>query len=290
MKLSYLASLPERIARAAAATAGGAVYQSSEVLLPRWLRGSHLYKATVARMLRVTIELVGGVNGVLPPDAIPVRELALRKTAGNVLELASFLAVGWSPLWLLAAASDATGGTRTYLRALVEELKQSALLPSDVQVASFGDLLDKVEQTSGVLADTIDVPPVNIRDARATWQALRQHATELPGPEGLAEIFANLQRAAKGGGRPLLDVSSAVAVGAMRAGLKLGNTHIFEYYQQALNTILQEGFPAYVRRVARPYLMVAARHLDPKTPSYTQRVIGWARDRWRRVRRQAPGP
>ena len=41
-----------------------------------------------------------------------MRELLVRKTAGNVVELSSFLAVGWSPLWLLAGASDLVGGTK----------------------------------------------------------------------------------------------------------------------------------------------------------------------------------
>ena len=43
---------------------------------------------------------------------------------GNAVELAGFLAFGWSPVWLLAAASDVTNGTRVYLRALVEELER----------------------------------------------------------------------------------------------------------------------------------------------------------------------
>jgi hypothetical protein len=53
-------------------------------------------------LLRITIELVGGVEGVYPGQEMPARELLVRKTAGNAVELSGFLAVGWSPLWLLA--------------------------------------------------------------------------------------------------------------------------------------------------------------------------------------------
>ena len=60
----YLASLPERTARAAVAVAGGAVRETAEVALPRVVRGSRLYQATVARLLRILVEGVGGVHGV----------------------------------------------------------------------------------------------------------------------------------------------------------------------------------------------------------------------------------
>ncbi len=97
---SYLASLPERTARAGAALTGGLVYEASEVVLPRAVRRSKLYQAVIGRLLRIMIERMGGVEGLYPAQEMPVRELLVRKTAGNVVELSSFLAVGWSPLWL----------------------------------------------------------------------------------------------------------------------------------------------------------------------------------------------
>ena len=124
----YLASVPERTARAGAALTGGLVYETSEVLLPLAVRRSKLYQAIVGRLLRITIELVGGVEGVYPTEEMPVRELLVRKTAGNVVELSSFLAVGWSPVWLLAGASDLIGGTKVYLRTLVTELRDAGVL------------------------------------------------------------------------------------------------------------------------------------------------------------------
>src|SRR5690349_5655954 len=80
---AYFFSLPERVVRALAAAVGGLAYQASEVLLPSSLRGTKLYQATVARMLRITVEMVGGVHGAMPADTVPVREMALRKVAGN---------------------------------------------------------------------------------------------------------------------------------------------------------------------------------------------------------------
>jgi hypothetical protein len=165
---SYLASLPERTTRAGAALTGGLVYEASEVVLPVAIRRSKLYQAIVGRLLRITVELVGGVRGVYPAQEMPVRELLVRKTAGNVVELSSFLAVGWSPVWLLAGASDLVGGTKVYLQALVTELRDAGVLPPEVDVTSFEELLSVLEGTSGVLADTVDVPPLNITSVRTS--------------------------------------------------------------------------------------------------------------------------
>ncbi len=90
-RLGYAISLPERTIRAFAASAGGLVYEATEVLLPGWLRRSRFYQGLIADLLRIVIELVGGVSGVLPPRDIGVQEFAMRKAAGG-------LAFGWIPL------------------------------------------------------------------------------------------------------------------------------------------------------------------------------------------------
>ncbi len=277
----YLLSLPERTVRAVAAGVGGLVHETTTLVLPASIRRSRLYQATVARVLRITVELVGGVTDVYALD-VSVQELAARKAAGNVIELASVLAVGWSPLWLLAAAADLTGGTRAYLRALASELRLLRVLPEEMDVTSVEELLNALEQTSGVMADAIDVPPLNVSTMRESWQALRQHAAQLPDANTLASIFAGLQQAAAQEGHSLLEVSSLIAAGAVRTGVQVGNTYIFEYYRDALRTITTEGLPAYLQRVASPYRAAVRRHLDPTQTTYTGRLL-------RRFRRRLQG-
>jgi hypothetical protein len=274
---SYLASLPERTARAGAALTGGLVYEASEVMLPLAVRRSKIYQAMVGRLLRIMIELVGGVEGVYPAQEMPVRELLVRKTAGNVVELSGFLAVGWSPLWLLAGASDLVGGTKVYLRTLVTELRDAGVLAPDANVASFEELLTVLEDTSGVLADTVDVPPLNVPSLRTSWQELRQQAADLPDAAGLEKIFAELQLAARREDRSILEISSMVALGAVRSGVRLGNVHIFAYYRRALRTIVEEGLPSFLRRTSTPYLTRAGSHFDPRSCTYTERLLRrWA--------------
>ena len=98
-------SLPERTLRALAAGLGGLLYETTLVLLPSWLRRSHLYRAIVAGTLRIVIELVGGATGVLPPEDISAQELAKRKVAGTGIEMAGLLFVGWSPLLIVTVPS-----------------------------------------------------------------------------------------------------------------------------------------------------------------------------------------
>jgi hypothetical protein len=272
---SYLVSIPERTARAGAALTGGLVYETTEVMLPLAVRRSRLYQAIVGRLLRIMIELVGGVEGVYPAQEMPVHELLVRKTAGNVVELSSFMAVGWSPVWLLAGASDLVGGTKVYLRTLVGELREAGVLAPDAEVASFEELLTTLEGTSGMLADTVDVPPLNVPSLRASWQELRRQAADLPDAAGLEKIFAELQQAARKEDRSILEISSMVALGAVRSGVTLGSVHVFDYYRRALSTIVEEGLLTFLRRTSTPYLTRAGSHFDPRSSTYSERL-------WRR--------
>src|SRR5918999_4392642 len=286
---SYLVSLPERTTRAGVALTGGLVYEASEVVLPFAVRRSKLYQAIVGRLLRIIIELVGGVEGVYPTQEMPVRELLVRKTAGNVVELSSFLAVGWSPVWLLAGASDLVGGTKAYLRTLVTELKDAGVLAPDADVASFEELLTALEETSGVLADTVDVPPLNLASVRTSWKELQRQAADLPDDADLEKIFAELQLAARQEDRSILEISSMVALGAVRTGVRLGNVHIFDYYRHALRTIVEEGLLHFMRRTSTPYLTRAGSHFDPRSSTYSERLLQrWADRRSPAARQTTP--
>lgn len=275
----YLLSLPERSARAAAAIVGGTLYETSNVALPLAVRQSKLYQVTLDRLLRIVIEWVGDVRNVYQNEETSVQELAVRKFTGNVLEFASIFAVGFSPLWILAAASDVMGGSKAYLRALVTELQASGQLPAGSNVASYEDLLNRLEQGSGVLADTIDIPPMSVKDARASFDALRAQARDLPPAEDLAELFREMQVTAREEGRSLSDVSAAVGLAAARAGLGLGNTHIFDFYRVSFRAIQHEGLLHFLRRTATPYLSRAGKHFLPGGTTYTDRFLDYLEQR-----------
>jgi hypothetical protein len=272
--VGYFLSLPERMIRALGASVGGIVYEATEVLLPGWLRRSRFYQGLVVGTLRIAIELVGGVRGVLPSDDMSVQEFTMRKAAGTGIEMAGFLTIGWSPIWLFAVVADLSGGTRTYLQALVSELKVDGLLPEEADISSVEELLDSLEGSSGIVAEALDVPPLNVEDMRNSWMEMRQHATELPKADRLASLYHELQATAEREDRSTQFMSSLIAAGALRAGVNLGQTHIFDYYQVALDTINKEGLPRYSRRVIQPYFSAARDHFNPNRKSYTEHLFG----------------
>jgi hypothetical protein len=275
----YLVSLPERMTRAAIAIVGGAVYETSNIALPRALRESKLYQVTIDRLLRILIEGVGDVRDVYRDEVTPVQELAARKFTGNVLEVASIFAVGFSPLWVLAAASDVMGGSKAYLRALVEELEAAGHLPQDTDIASYEELLSRLETGSGVMADAIDIPPMSMQEARVSLDALRRQASDLPPAEDLAMLFREMQATAQREGRSLTDVSAALGLAAAKAGLEMGNVHVFDFYRDALGAIREEGLLRFLRRVATPYVSRAGSHFDPNVTTYTDRFLHWLESR-----------
>ena len=273
LSIGFVLSLPERTLRVLAALVGGMIYEGFEVLLPGWLRRTRLYKAIIAQSLRIVVELVGGVSGVIVTEEVTAQELAMRKAAGTGIEFAGLLTMGWSPLWFFAVVTDLSGGTRTYLRALVAELIRDGVLPADAEISSIEQLLDTLEESSDLVAETLDIPPLNLDDLRSSWQELKQHTSELPDSEHLAEIYAEMQQVTEREDFSLQEVSALLAAGAIRAGIQVGQLHILDYYRDALQMINKEGLQVYIRRITHPYLAAARRHFDPKTITNTERLL-----------------
>jgi hypothetical protein len=273
MVKSFVLSLPERLVRSLAAVVGGGVHETAELVLPRFVRRSHLYEATAKNLLRVTVELVGGVEqrDAELPDA---GEVAVRKGAGNAVELGSIAAFGFSPLWLLAAASDVAHGTRTYLDALVAELKAAGVLAQETQVGSMGELLDALERGSGTAAGLIDLPPLELEELRRSLAELRGSARSLPRPQELAAVFAALRAAAARERRSVLEVSQGAGLAFLLSARTVGREHLVTPYREDWRPLRHEGFAAYARRIAGPYREAVAGHLDDERPSFTERLLG----------------
>jgi len=269
----FILSLPERLVRMMSAGLGGLVYQLSLILFPERIRRSRLYQATIERFLRIIVELLGGVQGAFPAEAISARELAVRKAAGNVVELVSFVAVGWSPVWLLAATADILGGTKVYLQMLVQDLKREGILDPQTQVDSVEVLLSELEQTLGDAADTVDLPPLNIDDMRTSWIKLKEGAVNLPDADSLAHIYDDLKSVAQQEGQSVYRTSSLIAQGAVRTGIEMGNLLIFEYYRNTLDIIAAEGISRYILRISRPYQQAVSAHLNPGNQTLTERFL-----------------
>jgi hypothetical protein len=269
----YVVSLPERLVRTTAAGGGGLLLEATDHILPPPVRDAKIYQCLIARPMRITVEAVGGVSGRFPMQNISGQELIQRKVAGNFVEAFSVFTVGFSPLWFLAAASDVTGGARVYLDAFVRELKKAGVLPDDTDVSSVDDLLVALDRAVGQAADTIDIPPTALSDMRHSVELLRENAELLPGPQRLAELFSQLNLAAREQRRSPLAVSTLVAAGALQAGIQLGSAHILSFYAEALSAIRAEGVSQYLERISQPYVDAATGHLKRGRRTHTGRMV-----------------
>jgi hypothetical protein len=275
--VSFLVTLPERGIRALAALLGGTVHETFQLVLPRVVRASRLYEATAKNLLRVSIELVGGVEARAPtagehePD--PGR-LAVRKGAGNVVELGSIAAFGFSPLWVLAAAADVSRGSRAYLDAFVSELVRAGALPAGSKPGSVDELLGALEGVSGTGARLIDIPPLEVQALRRSLADIRRDAATLPSAEELARVFDGLREAARRAQASLLEVSVGVGLAFFNSARHVGRQHVLDPYREDLRPVREEGFGAYARRVSRPYAEAVARHFSSEQATLTERGLG----------------
>jgi hypothetical protein len=248
------------------------------------VRRSRFYEATAKNLLRVAIELVGGVEGSPTKDPqAGALDIAKRKGAGNIVELGSIAAFGFSPLWLLAGASDLTRGSRVYLSVLTQELKAAGVIAEDVDPGSVDELLGVLERTSGGTARLIDIPPLELRELRASLAELRSHADSLPSANELAALYAALRQTADAEDRSLLEVSSGVGLAFLTAARKVSAAHIAAPYREDWRPVRDEGFGAYARRVGRPYGRAISRHFDARALSRTERLLERVSS-WRRKR------
>jgi hypothetical protein len=269
----FLVSVPERALRALVAAIGGAVHETAEVVLPRFTRRSRLYEATAKNMLRIAIELVGDVERAAPAGEPAPGDLLKRKTAGNVVEFGSIAAFGFSPLWLLAAASDISRGSRVYLDALVEELKRAGVIAEATELGTVDDLLAALEGAAGTTARMVDLPPLELRELRASVAELRSSAGDLPSPQELAALYDGLQRTAARERRPLLEVSTGMGLAFLLSARNVGREHLVAPYREDWKPLREEGFAAYARRTAEPYRAAIAGHFDPERRTWTERAL-----------------
>jgi hypothetical protein len=204
------------------------------------------------------------------PDA---GKLAVRKTAGNAVELGSIAAFGFSPLWLLAAASDVTRGTRVYLDAFADELRAAGVIAEGERFGTVDDLLASLEGATGTTARLIDVPPLEVEALRRSLADLRGDASGLPSPSELAALYAGLRDVAARERRSLLEVSVGMGLAFFNAARKVGRQHVLDPYTEDLRPVRDEGFGAYAVRVSRPYAQAVGRHFDPATRTLTERAL-----------------
>jgi hypothetical protein len=289
-------SLPERAVRSLSALSGGLLREIGNVALPASVRRTTLYRTMVEVALRFMIEEVGEVEGVYPTENRLAENFLLKRTASHGIELLGILAFHASPIWILAALADATGGGRKLIQEISQALKEEGLLEPGATFETMDQMLDGLETTSEHLAVTLNMPPVRVATLRQEWTRLKEELAAIPPRnvprlERLESLWAELSTAAKQQHRSVFTLSSAMALSAVshlpsnvfwlskaarsaarRTGKVLGEA-ILDHYTGTLADISSTGFGAYWAREFRPYLRGAAEQFAPGHQSLTERLL-----------------
>jgi hypothetical protein len=292
----YLLSLPERAIRSLGALSGGLLRELGNVALPASVRRTTLYRTMVEVALRFLIEEVGQVEGVYPTEGNLAESFLLKRTASHGIELLGILAFHASPVWVLAALADATGGGRKLILEIADELKNEGLLDRNTSFETMDQVLGGLEKTSDHMAVTLNLPPVDIAGLRKEWETLKTELAtippkKVPALERIESVWEELRAAAKQQDRTVFGMSSLLAISTVahvpanvlwlsraarsavrRTGRVLGDA-VLDHYTQALSEISRTGFLAYWSREFRPYLRGAAEQFAPDHESLTERLL-----------------
>jgi hypothetical protein len=292
----YVASLPERLLRSLSAIVGGAAQELGMAALPARVRRSRLYDSLVDSTVRFLVERLGQVEQEHPPGAALPEDFLIRRTAGNVVEIAGFAAFRASPVWVLAALADIAGAGRDLTREIAGALQEEGLLEKGRTFENVEQLLDGLERTSGRLAEAVNTPPLNMAALREEWTKLRAEAGQipraaLPSPDLLWSQWRELNQEAKAQGRSVVELSSVMALAAIRQlpentrwlsnAVRAGSRRtgqvfargLLDHYRDTLAEIRRIGYIDYWLREFKPYLAGAMRQFAPGRLSSTERFL-----------------
>jgi len=294
----YVLSLPERTVRSVSALAGGLVRETAAVVLPIGVRRGRLYQNLVDVTLRFLIEKVGQVEAVANADQRALAENFLaRRAAGNGIELVGLLTFRASPVWVLAALADVCGLGRQLIPEIAEELKKAGLLDTAESFATMDQLLAGLEGSAAQLAETVNVPPLDVAGLRAEWTKLVGEVKRLPAPQlptsaSVRRVWSELRAEAVAQDRSVFVLSSLLAVGAIgalpqralvlsrSAAIALGTSGtvvadaLLAHYREALAEIRDTGVVTYALRQLAPYGRAALAAFRPSRETLTGKLLG----------------
>jgi hypothetical protein len=292
----YLLSLPERVVRSATAVSAGLVRELGEVTVPASVRRTRLYQSMVDSTLRFLIEQVGEVEGAYPVEGRLAQDFALRRAAGNGLELIGILTFRASPVWVMAALADLSGAGRRLVQEICESLKQEGLLDPEASYETVDQMLDGLEKWAGRVAEAINTPPLDVNDLRREWAEIRQQArglppSALPSPYLVQRQWEEVKREAAEQGRSVFELSGLMALSAISrlpanvqrlgrsarvASVSAGRLvagSLLDHYASTLKEIHQTGYLEFFGREMRPYLRGAAAQFTPGRLTMTEKFL-----------------
>ncbi len=291
--LHYSLSLPERTIRSLAAVAGGTTTLLTDTLLPESMRQTTIYTVTLGMMQQYVIEEVAGMESELAEEESELPDgYVQRKMAGTVLEGAGLCVVGFSPLWVLAIAGDAAGGSKVFLNRLVENLKENGLVDEEAEITELVDVLEATQTATSKSATVTDMPPLSREELSVVADELKaSYGEAFKGAGDLAPeldgIYDDMTQLASRDNISVERLSGIMTVDAMsrakkgtdtvvvtgQTGAELFDEKILDSYRETLTAVSEQGTDSYVSDHLQPFLKSAKSHFDSSQTTWTEKKL-----------------
>ncbi len=291
----YTLSIPERYLRGLTALTGGMLKETSDLVLPDFVRDTTTYNIFVGNLLRFAVENVGGVEGLYEDEGLE-GEYATRKLLGNAIEGVGIATVHVSPLWLFAFFADSVKGGQAYLDRLQDELVEKGYIESNKLSGSLQELLDGLEKTTSSFAQNIDTPPLSREEIMGNVDEIKESIGELFSRTGrtagdvtgeVANVMQDFLDTATEEGQSLLELggvltlqattrakqAAGVAVTAPQVAGKMLYENILGYYKDTLSDIHEHGYARVVSETIDPYGNAIINQFSADKETWTEKLF-----------------
>lgn len=295
--LTYTLSLPERALRSLAALIGGSTELLAKSLLPESLRGTTTYRVTVGLFQKFLVERMAEIE---PKDVTTAKgqlkdKFVQRKLLGNVLEAAGLLTMRFSPLWVLAIAGDAAGGSKVFLERLIRHLKANDVIPENSEPKELVDVLEAVQNATDKSATALDQPPLSREELTQLADEMKESyskvlTTSVDLIPDLTKVWDDIEEVSqkekvsleKIMGMMVFEAASFVekSVGTVAAvgktGVELFDESIVQSYRKTLERINVEGVDSYIANHFQPFVQAAKEHFNIGKKTWLERKLSGA--------------
>jgi|TARA_B110000263_G_scaffold229260_1_gene222869 hypothetical protein len=291
----YTLSLPERYLRGLTALLGGMLRETTELLVPNFVKDTTTYNIFVGNLLRFAVENVGEVEGVYSDEGLG-EDYASRKLLGNAIEGIGIATVHVSPLWIFAFFADSVKGGQIYLKRLRAELIEKGYIDSSEESDSIQDLLEGIERTTTSFAQNIDTPPISKNEVMDNLKEMQDSIGGLFSKTGkvaeevkaeVSNLMQDFLETASEEGQTLMELSGVMTLQATNKAKKAAGVaitvpqvagqilyeNILVYYSDTLSEIHQRGYAVVASETIEPYGSAIIKQFNFEKETWTEKLF-----------------
>lgn len=294
MDKKYVLTLPERTIKAILSYGIGVVDLSVNTALPKPLKKSAFYKVSYGMMRSFIIEKILEMDTENIEDIHEVSEdFMIRKIAGNSIEALGLFTIRFSPLWVFAVVSDVTKGSSIYFETLKKHLVENKVIETGQGIESIQELLDVLQKASEVTADTLDLPPIAIKDLKKCVAEINEAYSDL-GTESkkvnalIDSVWGEMKKISEEEGVSFETLSGLMSAEALKlyggktanstksflmANYELLDAYVFRSYSETLSGIKSKGVSTYIQQHMEPFVDLAKTVYKKDYMTWTERAI-----------------